>query len=58
MIKIVLTFLLVFAFFFFGILGLRELTGKQRWALTKIAVYSTICAVLAVLTLIFIVLLF
>lgn len=58
MIKIILIFLLVFAFFFFGILGLRELTGKQRWALTKIAVYSIICAVFTVVTLAFIVLIF
>jgi hypothetical protein len=52
MIKIVLGFLLVFAAFFFGINTVRTMTGKEKWALTKIITYSTICAVLTTAALI------
>jgi hypothetical protein len=46
MIKIILGFLLVFAAFFVGINIVRSMTGKEKWALTKLAAYSIICAVL------------
>ncbi len=52
MIKIVLGFLLVFAAFFVGINTVRSMTGKEKWALTKLIAYSIICAVLTTLALI------
>jgi hypothetical protein len=58
MIKIILGFLLVFAAFFIGIKTVREMTGKEKWALTKLIAYSIICAVLTTVTLIVFVLTF
>ena len=58
MIKIILSFLFIFVLFFFGILVLREMTGKERWALTKLGIYSTVCAVLTTVALTFFVLIF
>ena len=48
MIKILIAFLLAFAICYFGIDAYRKLTGKEKWALTKLAGYSIICAVLAI----------
>jgi hypothetical protein len=58
MIKIVLGFLLVFAAFFVGINTVRSMTGKEKWALTKLVAYSIICAVLTTAALIAFVLTF
>lgn len=58
MFKIILAFLFVFGLFFFGIKTVREMTGKDRWALTKLVAYSIICSLLAIAILIFIVLTF
>jgi hypothetical protein len=58
MIKIILAFLFVFGVFFFGILAVRDMTGKERWALTKLVSYSIICAVLTTAALVTFVLLF
>lgn len=58
MAKIILSFLVVFGLFFFGIHAVRELSGKQRWALTKLAGYSILCAVLTTAALIGIVVIF
>jgi cytochrome bd-type quinol oxidase subunit 1 len=52
MIKIILSFLLVFAVFFIGISAFRSLSGREKWALTKIVAYSIICAVLTTVALI------
>jgi hypothetical protein len=52
MTKIVLAFLFVFGIFFFGINVVRSLTGKEKWALTKIVAYSIICAVLTTIALV------
>jgi len=52
MIKIILGFLLVFAAFFVGINIVRSMTGKEKWALTKLVAYSIICAVLTTAALI------
>jgi divalent metal cation (Fe/Co/Zn/Cd) transporter len=46
MIKIVLFFLMVFVGFFIGIQSIRDLTGQEKVALTKLIGYSIICAVL------------
>lgn len=58
MFKIILAFLFVFGLFFFGIKTVREMTGKDRWALTKLIAYSIICAVLTVSALVIFVLTF
>ena len=58
MIKVLLFFVLIFALFFLGIKTVRNLTGKDALALTKIVGYSIICAVLTVAVLISIVVLF
>ncbi len=58
MIKIILAFVIAFAICYFGIKGFRDLTGKDKWALTKLVGYSTICAVLAIAILISIVVIF
>lgn len=58
MIKIIIAFLVVFAICFFGIKGFRDLSGKDKWALTKLLAYSTICAMLALACLAIIVFIF
>jgi hypothetical protein len=58
MIKVLLFFVLIFGLFFLGIKTVRNLTGKEALALTKIVGYSIICAVLTVAVLISIVVLF
>jgi len=52
MIKIILGFFLVFSAFFVGIQAFRSLTKKEKWQLTKLVAYSTICAVLTTAALI------
>jgi len=58
MFKIILAFLFVFGLFFFGIRAVRDMTGKDKWALTKLVGYSIICAVLTLAALIAIVVIF
>jgi hypothetical protein len=58
MIKVLLFFVLIFALFFLGIKTIRNLTGKEALALTKIVGYSIICAILTVAVLISIVVIF
>ena len=58
MIKIILAFLIAFGICFYGIKSFRDLTGKDKWALTKLVAYSTLCAVLAILLLTLFVILF
>ncbi len=58
MIKVLLFFLLLFALFFLGINTVRELSGKEKWQLTKTLGYSIVCAVLTISVLISIVLIF
>jgi len=58
MIRMIFVFLVLYAVFFFGILGFRQLSGKQKWELTKMLTYSAMCAILAVIFLIVIVFLF
>jgi hypothetical protein len=43
---------------FGGIYTWRELSNREKWQLTKIAAYATICSLLSVLILSFIVVLF
>ena len=58
MFKMILMFLFVFALFFFGIHAVRSMTGKEKWALTKLIGYSIVCAVLTTAALISMVLIF
>ena len=58
MIKVLLFFVLIFGLFFLGIKTLRNVTGKEALALTKILGYSIVCAVLTVSVLISIVVIF
>jgi hypothetical protein len=58
MIKIILAFLIAFGICYFGIKGYRDLTGKDKWALTKLVGYSIFCSVLAIAVLIAIVIIF
>jgi len=58
MIKVLLFFVLIFVLFFLGIKTLRNVTGKEALALTKIVGYSIICAVMTVAVLISIVVIF
>ena len=58
MIKIILAFLFVFGLFYFGIQGFRSMTGRDQLALTKLLVYSIMCALVTVVSLIVVVVLF
>jgi hypothetical protein len=58
MIKITLAFLIAFVICYVGIKSFRDLTGKDKWALTKLLAYSTMCALTAMVLLISIVFLF
>jgi hypothetical protein len=58
MIKIILAFLFVFGLFYFGIQGVKSMTGQDQLALTKLLVYSIMCALMAIVSLIIIVVLF
>lgn len=46
--KIILAFLLLFFSVYVGIDSFRQLTGKQKWELTKSVFYSIMCASAAV----------
>jgi len=48
MVKIILGFLAVFFFFYIGIDVFRQLTGKEKWVLTKTLLYSIMCASAAI----------
>ena len=51
MIRIILAFAVVFSCFYFGIEAFRNMTGKERWSLTKTVSYSILCAVLTIVAL-------
>lgn len=48
MIRLFLAFGLAFAIFWFGIPAYRNLTGKDRWDLTRLFFFSIMCALLAI----------
>jgi cytochrome c oxidase assembly factor CtaG len=58
MIRILLVALIVFGMYFIGIRAIREMTGRDRWALTKLLTYSLACAILTFATLVTIVIIF
>ena len=58
MIKIILAFLVVFGLCYIGISGYRDLSGRDKFALTKLLGYSILCSSIAISLLILIVVLF
>ena len=58
MIRIWLVFAILAVLVHFGITTWRNLNGKERWTLTKSAIYSIIVALLVVLVITVIVILF
>lgn len=58
MIRLWLVFAVLAALIHFGITAWRNMTGKERWSLTKTAFYSIIVALLAIVVMMFIVILF
>ena len=58
MIKILFAFIIAFSICFFGIKGYRELSNKDKWALTKLIAYSAFCAIITIVFLTSIVILF
>ena len=50
MIRIVGMFLALFFSFYFGISAFRKLSGLEQLELAKLALYSALCTVLAVVT--------
>jgi hypothetical protein len=58
MIRLWLIFAILAIVIHLGITAWRNMTGKERWTLTKTAIYSIIIALLAVLVMTVIVILF
>lgn len=58
MIKLWLFFGLLFAAFYIGIPAFRQLSGKEKWNLTKTILYSMMCSLLALGSMILLVVLF
>ena len=58
MIRLWLVFGILFACFYYGIPAFRKLTGKEKMDVTKTFLYSMMCSLLAVSTMLVIVVLF
>jgi putative effector of murein hydrolase LrgA (UPF0299 family) len=58
MIKMLLAFLIVFFILYFGIPQYRELTGKNKWDLAKLILFSLLCTVISIGLLVLFVVLF
>ncbi len=58
MIRILLVFVFLAIVFRFAIKTVRQMTGKEKWALTKTASYAILCSLLAVATMTLIVVIF
>jgi hypothetical protein len=58
MIRAILAFAALFGFFYCGIIGLRIITKKQAWELTKVLTISALCSVLSIVVLTTFVILF
>jgi len=48
MIRMIVAFLILFAAFYFGIKAYRQLTNMEKMELSKLLIYSSTCALLAV----------
>jgi hypothetical protein len=58
MIRIIFAFIVVFLIFFFGLKLFTQLSGKEKWVLTKLLAYSMGCAIITIVFLVSIVVLF
>ena len=58
MIKIVLTFFLVFAAFYFGIEAINKMTKTEKWEFAKTFSYSMVLSIVVVAFLVSVVVLF
>lgn len=58
MARMILIWLLLSGVIGFGIAAFRELGGKEQWQLTKTVAYATMCSLVAVVALAFLVLMF
>lgn len=58
MIRIILAFIVVFLITFFGIKGFVQLSGKDKWVLTKLLAYSLVCAIITTVFLVSLVVIF
>lgn len=58
MLKLYLTFIVFAVAIGFAVKILREMTGRERWHLTKLLVFSTLCSLAALVVMMLIVVLF
>jgi hypothetical protein len=58
MIRMIFAFVVIFLIFFFGIKTFIQLSGKDRWVITKLLAYSLLCAIITTVFLVSIVVLF
>lgn len=58
MIRLVLIFVVLFLLFYGGIATAIKMSGKEKWAFTKLALYSLVCSLLAVIVMAAIVIMF
>ena len=58
MARMILMWLLLSGAIGFGIAAFRQLSGKEQWQLTKLLAYATMCGLVAVVLLAFLVLMF
>jgi|688.fasta_scaffold53795_3 hypothetical protein len=58
MIKIILAFLLLSVVIGMGITAVRSMSGLEKWQLTKVLAYATMCSLLATVLLVAIVVIF
>ena len=58
MARMILMWLLLSDAIGFGIAAFRQLSGKEQWQLTKLLAYATMCGLVAVVLLAFLVLMF
>jgi hypothetical protein len=58
MIRVILAWAILSALIAFLITMFRSLSGKQKWQLTKVVSYATICSLIAVAILVGIVVIF
>ena len=58
MARMILMWVLLSGAIGFGIAAFRQLSGKEQWQLTKYIAYATMCGLVAVVLLAFLVLMF
>ena len=58
MIRFLFVFVVLAVLIHFGIMAWQKMSGKERWSLTKTAIYSILVALLAIVAMMFLVVLF